>query len=506
MRRHVPIALALAWIVGCGSDDSPSSSSPDTPDGSVSGAHDAGGDVISGNDASKPDAGDDDADLDASTQPDVPAPTGPLNEVTYTLDATTVLTNPERGFYHHLETTPGSYDALDANSLKAYRNDGISHILRVFYLDGLTASPIPASYLTSMRADFKAVRDAGLTAIIRFAYTTDEAGNDATPAQVLSHIDQFAPVLKDNEDIIEVVQAGFVGAWGEWYYTTHFGNTGTLSSADWAARKSVVDKLLGVTSRPVQLRTPAYKRTMYGATTLTDATAYSNSNTSSRVGFHDDCFVADDQDEGTFQDPADSPFMAADSRYVPVGGETCAYNAPRSACPSALADMQKYHYSFLNIDYEPSVISHWKTDGCYATMQQKLGYRLALVSGKYSKTAQSGGSMHVEMVIQNDGYGSIVNPKALAISLHNSGGGTTRIPLNADARRWGPGQSTVSQDIAVGGLAPGDYEVWLSLGPVEASLTGRPEYQVRFANSGAAGAWDATTGLTNLGTTLTITP
>ena len=34
---------------------------------------------------------------------------------------------------------------------------------------------------------------------------------------------QLKPVLQKNEDVIFVLQAGFVGAWGEWYYTTHFG-------------------------------------------------------------------------------------------------------------------------------------------------------------------------------------------------------------------------------------------------------------------------------------------
>ena len=35
--------------------------------------------------------------------------------------------------------------------------------------------------------------------------------------------DQLAPILQSNSDVILTVQAGFIGLWGEWYYTTHYG-------------------------------------------------------------------------------------------------------------------------------------------------------------------------------------------------------------------------------------------------------------------------------------------
>ena len=65
----------------------------------------------------------------------------------------------------------------------------------------------------------------------------------------------------------------------------------------------------------------------------------------SRVGFHNDCFLASPDDYGTFlSDPLslDEDYLALDSRYVPVGGETCNVNPPKSEWPSAKALMARF--------------------------------------------------------------------------------------------------------------------------------------------------------------------
>jgi hypothetical protein len=80
--------------------------------------------------------------------------------------------------------------------------------------------------------------------IVRFAYTENcpcPNGYDAAPNVVQNHLGQLAPHLRRNKDVIVVVQSGFVGRWGEGYYSTHFGNEGNVSTAQWNDRKKVVD-------------------------------------------------------------------------------------------------------------------------------------------------------------------------------------------------------------------------------------------------------------------------
>jgi hypothetical protein len=183
--------------------------------------------------------------------------------VTYTPSSAN-FTNPERGLYH--PTGDCDKNGFSPAALADYRdNQGISQVMCVFYLAGFKSGPVGQAPLAQLREQLATVRGAGLETVLRFACTTSADGDDAPKGRVLAHLDQLAPVLRDTSNVIEFMQAGFIGAWGEWYYTQNFGNAGSVSEADWANRKEVVDKILSILpkDRRVQLRTPKFKRTPY---------------------------------------------------------------------------------------------------------------------------------------------------------------------------------------------------------------------------------------------------
>lgn len=66
-----------------------------------------------------------------------------------------------------------------------------------------------------------------------------------------------------------------------------------------------------------------------------------------------------------------------------MGGETCAINPPRSNCATALSEMKRFHWSYLNIDYNQDVINGFVREGCFVTIQNGLGYRFELTNGTY---------------------------------------------------------------------------------------------------------------------------
>lgn len=68
-----------------------------------------------------------------------------------------------------------------------------------------------------MQIYFDTLRAHGLKALLRFAYSTDPGVNDATQADMLRHIEQLCPFLERNKAYIHVLQAGMIGAWGEWH-------------------------------------------------------------------------------------------------------------------------------------------------------------------------------------------------------------------------------------------------------------------------------------------------
>ena len=83
---------------------------------------------------------------------------------------------------------------------------------------------------------------------------------DAPRDLIVSHLAQLKPILQANADIIATVQVGFIGAWGEWYYTDYFGDQGSVSASQWDDRRAVVEALLSSlpSTRTVQLRVPSF--------------------------------------------------------------------------------------------------------------------------------------------------------------------------------------------------------------------------------------------------------
>ncbi|SDH00439.1 DUF4832 domain-containing protein [Nonomuraea jiangxiensis] len=422
--------------------------------------------------------------------------------VTYA-PSTDDIANPERGFYHHT----GDCDKNDFSlaTLQSYRtNQHISLVMCIFYLSDFKTAPISQAALDQLQQQFDTVRAAGLKTVLRFAYTTSTDGDDAAPEQVLAHLDQLAPYLRANEDVIYLMQAGFIGAWGEWYYSQHFGNEGVISATDWANRKAVVDKILQVlpSTRMVQLRTPAFKRTMYSTDPVPPGQAFKGS-ARARLGHHNDCFLASPDDYGTYVDAAvEYPYLGADTQYVVMGGETCNPNPPRSDCPTAKDELSRFHWSYLNTDYHSGVLNGWNTGGCLPEITRSLGYRFTLGTGTYPATAKRHGQLPITITVKNDGYASPVNPRKAELVLRDTATSAVyRVPLNTDPRKWQPGTTTtVTGKVKLpASVRAGHYALLLDLPDPE--LPDRPEYSIRLANQDT---WEPATGLNNLHHTITV--
>ena len=381
-------------------------------------------------------------------------------------------------------------------------------MLCVFYLRNFVNSPINQTTLNLFQTQMDTVRKAGLKAIVRFAYNDANNPGDATPAMVNTHLTQLAPYLAANKDVITVVQAGLVGSWGEWGNTQNYGDSYNMTAKNIADRKSVVDKLLAVVpaERSVQLRMPLFKTKLYSPTALTSAEAFTGT-AKARLGHHNDCFLSNSSDYGTYINPSvEYPYLAAETNFVPSGGETCGYSAPRSDCPSALSVMGQFHWSYLNLDYNVTVLDKWRSQGCFAQVEQKLGYRLALKSGAFSSTAKPGGGFTMNLQMQNTGWAAPFNARNVELVFRNTASGALyRVKVATDPRRWTAGQTTtVSQTVTLpANMVKGNYTVLLNLPDPMASLSTRPEYSIQLANSGT---WEAATGFNNLNHTVAVAP
>ncbi|MEQ7009577.1 DUF4832 domain-containing protein [Actinopolymorpha sp. B17G11] len=447
------------------------------------------------------------------------------------------LANPERGFYHHTEThyrADGSgYVPLDSARLATWRQDEqITQILRVIYLEKFAdVDTLDRAYLDLLRADFATARDAGVKVIVRFAYAQPKDDwpyqppyGDAPKARVLSHIAQLTPVLRENADVIATVQSGFIGLWGEGYYTDHFvadpTDPGTVTEEDWANRRDVFLALLKALpkDRTIQVRTMLMKQKalsrpsgVEGALTAEEAF---DGSPAARIGHHNDCFLASPDDFGTFlSDPItlDQEYLGQETNFVPMGGETCNVNPPRSEWPSASAEMARYHYSYLNTDYNRDVLGSWGEAGIEET-KRRLGYRLALTEGSFTEGVRPGRAFTVNLGLRNDGWAAPYNPRDVKLVLEGEHK-TYAVRLDTDPRQWAAGTTADVAVKACAAVPPGEYRLLLNLPAPEprlrsdTPLPGVPgmsyhsAYAIQLAN---AGVWDAATGANDLGHTLVV--
>ncbi len=427
--------------------------------------------------------------------------------VTYT-PSTAKIANPERGFYRHTETFGSNYHALNQTTLTGYRvNNNYTLILRVFYLDNFINSKINNTFLNNMKSDFTKIRAAGLKCVVRFAYSDDPsaAQRDATKSRILSHINQLKPILQANSDVIATVQAGFIGAWGEWYYTDNFGMSPT--AADYANRKTVLEAILSaVPNRTVQVRTPKLKTKMYETSTALSLTQAFGTTSLSRVGHHNDCFLASGSDSGTYTSNIvnEYAYLEQETKFLPMGGESCAINAPRSECATALTELKKFHWSFMNLDYYPGVINGFKTGSCFDDVENHLGYRFEMVSGTFATNVNVGGTMPVQFKVNNTGFASPFNQRKVYLILKNALTGTEyQVQMATDPRFWNPQSvTTVNENILLPSNIPaGSYKLYLKLPDMNPALSSRAEYSIRMANDNT---WNAANGTNDLQHTITV--
>lgn len=400
--------------------------------------------------------------------------------------------NPERGFIHNA-VVYSEGDHLSPAWLASLRADHVTMIMRFYYLEKFKDGPISEKEVGLINSDMQLLRDAGLKCVLRFAYTDDMSGTDAPLPVVKQHIDQLKPVFELNRDVIAFVQAGFIGAWGEWHSSSN-----QLATTE--NEREVLYRLLSVLPAEimVQVRTPGAKQQITETTSpINAAIAYTHDNRA-RIGHHNDCFLAGGTDYGTYTNIlADKDYISKEALYVPTGGETCPPEGAYPGCSTGQTEMKLLKWTYLNLDWYQPVISAWKNAGCFNEFQRDLGYRLVLASARLPKQAVAGQDCRLEIVITNRGYAPLYNYKITSVVFRNAVSGEI-FPreLPVDLRACKPnGLLTISDTVKLTGIPPGDYDLYLKITDRSDNLKNRVEYSVRLANTNT---WDEAGGMNNL--------
>ena len=455
------------------------------------------------------------------------------------------IKNPERGLYKFVEYKYHKHNSTSYTdpyySLEDSHDENNSLTMTLFYLfdfvDGDDITQDCLDYITTVLTN---VRSSGKKAIVRFAYsdvheedkTKDPRGIHQEPdiSKILFHISQIQPILTQFEDIIYVAQAGFIGTYGEWYYTTHFSNFSQsggkwTETRDWSYDSST-DKVTGFDerelvlyaildafpeSRQIQVRTPAYKQFYLSPNSVSSWTQLNGFGTDAlhRLAFHNDAFLYGGSDLGTFHYDYERNMWQQQSEYLICGGE-----APYSS--TSITQMEGYnynnipagiynnHYSFLHHDIGwheyPDDSSHgstlmrwWHEQGWMGDIKKMLGYRLYLTNVSITGNGTTSGStLDVSMTINNSGAARVINARPMKFVLLHNGTPTVLKDSDLEIRLVPAGtvsgttvtpgshtytfQVTLPQDIVTGDK----LAIWL---PDNATgLQNRPDYSIRLAN------------------------
>lgn len=456
--------------------------------------------------------------------------------------------NPERGFRLEvaLNVTTGasmwnSSDFPDITTylekqIEEYKEENISLVQSYFYLTDIIGREITEDEFNIMEAFFDTLRKKGLKAVLRFAYETGtdsvEVKTGPTQQDIITHTQQLKKILHQNRDVILVVQAGFVGAWGEWHHSFH----GLEKSEE--TMKTILEHICGAVpgDRMIQVRMPSIKNV------LGDSSVYLD-----RVSYHDDFIVVKKHPwvEGMEKEGSAYKQIAEDSPYSVIDGELPwgewslekdSNNVNTGWIIDGLETARRlfeHHYTSLSAIHnykeheakEKYSMMYWKEtpvtekflkefampysptyfrkkDGAkvermvFDYIRDHLGYRLELQKFKTKKQWENGKANRVELSLINRGFSTIFNDHPVYFVLIDASGHIAyRIRTQDNTWLWQPYRPidklklplthTIKADITMKdeSVEKGTYKIGLWIPDGSEALMFDSRYAIRCANS-----------------------
>lgn len=467
--------------------------------------------------------------------------------VSYRADNSTAFANPERGFHNRYEiiddvnvndyassaTSIAGFnpDMLDRTFARA-KADGNTIIHSYIHLDKYKTSDLPEELLDNLASGLAAVRQQGLKVVLRPAYAWSDSPS-VSEEQIMRHIEQLGEVFTANSDVIFALEAGYLGPWGEWHDAPYCAFT-NRSEAD--TRYRIIKKIMAETPAniPVAMRYPIFIREIQylsdhdmvpaGSTPLTQQER-------DRIGFHNDAFLADSADCGTY----DNPTWMDNNHYYTIeekrqwmydmetsegyntymGGESMDSSGNNDAAGNNVqSEMARLNTSELNEDYAKVNTDIWKNadlpasgndpaETAFQRIKRKMGYRIRLIDATFSTTAAAGQSFAFSAHLANDGYAGPIKQRPLYAVFDNGSDRYNILLENVDVRSWLSGSVDLPQQTVAlpEDMRAGTYRFALWLPDSAPGLQSRPEYSIRFAN---LGVWDAEKGYNVLSDAVTV--
>ena len=433
------------------------------------------------------------------------------------------IKNPERGLYKMVEykyhKRDGGYTSATTSLTDDYDSSNTLVLTQFYLFDYVDSEHINSAGKEYIRSVLSNVRNSGKKAIVRISYNNEHPSSyhqEPTLDHIKKHISDLKTTFEQYEDVIYLVQAGFMGTYGEWYYTSYFGPSkggvdytihSNNSVTGFENRRAVLKAMLDAIpdSRQIALRTPEYKQCYVHPSNVASWSELHEFGTDTlhRLSFYDDAFLYDSEDMGTFHKPWQKAMWEQQSAYLITGGE-----APYSSTSPSQMEGYTYnnvrsaifnrHISYLHHDTghheHPGSTStddgsllmrHWHEQGWMPDIKKWLGYRLWMENLKITGTDFSVGStISVRLKIHNSGAAPVINERPMKLVLIHNGTPVILKDYCGEIRSVKSGTTeTFTFDVTMPQSAVSGDKLALWLPDKASGLRSRAEYSIRLANS-----------------------
>ncbi|KAJ3415126.1 hypothetical protein HDV05_005534 [Chytridiales sp. JEL 0842] len=374
------------------------------------------------------------------------------------------LRNPGTGFMNIVQTYTLTFDATQPHppspTCRRENSDPCIWWIIAFNNHEADSHLLPDLLLSNISNVLKSFEEAGKQVFIRFFYTKPGADSLSSEFQdpsdlshITSHMAQLSTILKSHRRAIAGLNAGMLGAFGEWHHsnlgeiheippdTEYLGQLSYEHTEVLERYYRIIEEWM--THFPQREDPTIYVRRWFYKKLLLLKLEENKGSTETiqlwkdRISVHLDALLSSDDDSGTYMDAGvevveyggvkytltgakERKAQKLDSETNPTMGETCLSSRVRYGPEAALAEFSQYHLTAINRLWHPDIVKSW-TSGSYETVAGSLGYRWHLeevsVQQLFDKDDDSRTLLSITLHIRNFGFSSSTNNKFIYLRL-----------------------------------------------------------------------------------------
>lgn len=364
------------------------------------------------------------------------------------LETSEVLKNPARGWYtiypFFLEQEP------DFEELFWCLRKEETLALVIINIGAYRECALEEEALDRIRRILKFFANHSYDMILRITYDHEGKAVEREPfffKQVVQHLEQLLPVVREFQDAVFVMQGMLVGNWGE-MHTSRFVFPEKLKQLWEILKNGLEDRIFLAVRRPSMWR-------MFHPEECGKAQHAADS-----MALFDDAIFGSESHLGTFgKEPKESAawdgvwsrqdelaFEEQLCRKVPNGGEVvCGKQYTQEFTPaSTLEVLRQMHITYLNQAYDEAILNQWKqwewqNDSFYDYVGNYLGYRFCVRKTEVFPGAREK-ELTVSVTIENTGFANCYQEAEVYLEWETAEGEKRKIVLAPDIKGWNSGQ------------------------------------------------------------------